>query len=104
VFSLKRQSQSPLTILGFRGWRVEKPRVRIHEITKSKTPKRQKVLLGSQPLLNASGFSILALSKTRGRGSLFQNSRSHETRYSCGGGCCQIFWRFGISGFSGLKR
>jgi hypothetical protein len=39
----------------------------------------------------------------KSRGSLHQNSRSHETRYNCGGGCGQGFWKFDILGFRGLK-
>jgi len=41
-------SQNPLTILGFGGWRVRKPHIRIHEIVKYETPKKWETHWGAK--------------------------------------------------------
>jgi hypothetical protein len=51
-------------------------------LAKSRSPKLrkgEKVPIEASLLLNVSGFGISAVVKTRGRDSLFQNSRSRET-------------------------
>jgi hypothetical protein len=58
---------------------------------KFETPKGEKVPIETILLLNVSGFGISAVVKTRGRDSLFRNSRSRETRYNCVGGRDQAF-------------
>jgi hypothetical protein len=68
---VNRWSQTLLTISWF--WRLKSREscIQIREIVKSETPNLRKVLLGSQPLLNSSGFNISLFSKIRGQGSLF---------------------------------